>query len=67
MYDIDLHDYAHCNQESCPKKDTCFRYWLYQRDQEIEHEQHIQTYCSYLIINAQEALTCTSYLPNNRI
>ena len=23
-----FHDYMHCNQEQCAKKDQCYRYWL---------------------------------------
>lgn len=22
------HDYMHCSQDSCKKKDQCYRYWL---------------------------------------
>lgn len=25
------HDMMHCSQERCPKKDKCYRYWLYQQ------------------------------------
>lgn len=25
------HDMLHCSQEQCPKKDKCYRYWLYQQ------------------------------------
>lgn len=32
-----FHDFAHCSQERCTKKDKCYRYWL---GKEIRNTQH---------------------------
>lgn len=62
MWDFSVHDYTHCKQSECPKKDECYRYWLYEQDLKIEKETHTDTYCYYFEISPEQALTCSSFL-----
>ena len=38
------HDYMHCSQDKCPRKDQCWRYWLGQ-----EFKKHSWQYASFYL------------------
>lgn len=40
------HDIAHCSNENCPSKDTCYRYLA-----NLEAKEKQLEYCSYFIFN----------------
>ena len=52
-----FHDYMHCHQEQCSKKDQCYRYWLglevknqdYQYASFFYPEEPITDGCKYFI------------------
>lgn len=67
MYDIQLHDYAHCDHSECSKKDTCFRYWLFEQDKILKETKNIDSFCYYIQIDEQQVQNCTVYLPKNQI
>lgn len=56
------HDYAHCNQELCERKEQCLRYVLFQEDKRFESSTGLPSYCSYLIISQNESKSCTAFV-----
>lgn len=52
-----FHDYMHCSQEQCKKKDQCYRYWLGQEIKNTDYqyasffypEEPVTDGCSYFI------------------
>lgn len=63
MWDITSHDYAHCNQIECSKKEDCFRYRLYLEDLKSKEE----TYCSYLIISPEQSKVCKYFINDKQV
>ena len=56
------HDMMHCNQGSCPKKDSCYRYWL---GQEIKNTDWV--YASYYNpVEGTDLSLCNYYVKNDR-
>lgn len=51
------HDYTHCHQEQCKKKDQCYRYWL---GQEIKNSGF--QYASFYYPEKPVTDGCTYYI-----
>ena len=52
-----FHDYMHCAQDQCKKKDQCYRYWLGQEIKNTDYpyatfynpEKPVADWCTYFI------------------
>jgi hypothetical protein len=63
MWTVISHDYAHCDQHLCPKKDNCFRYKLYKEDEEYCKEHNVKTtYCTYIHVPAEDVDHCDVFI-----
>lgn len=51
------HDYCHCANEECPKKDTCQRYILY-----LEDKNGYRGWCAYSGFKPDDSGECGDYI-----
>lgn len=52
------HDYCHCKNDSCSKKDKCYRYMLY-----LEDKAWHGAWCYYGDMKENEKGNCEHYMP----
>lgn len=56
------HDFAHCQNEDCPLKESCGRYRLYLKDKKGEGHG----WCSYADFKPDDKGECENYIAEGR-